>query len=143
MTAAGYFVEGVQLVNVGGELCEACERRPAVGRSISGCAICPRCAGLHARFADELAREKEESAKRRGRKPALSLPPLITTVRRRAVDSRPTYPCHHPRTEANTYTRQDDGRRFCRTCRNAQSKKDKARARRRERQRLGRISVND
>jgi hypothetical protein len=143
MTAAGYFVEGVQLVNVGGELCEACGDRKAVGRSISGHVLCQRCAGLHSVFAEELAAEKAASEKRVAEKRGQSflLPALITTVRRRTVESRPTYPCGHPRTPANTYTRPDDGRKFCRKCRNDHSKKSKERARQREQKRLGRFSA--
>jgi hypothetical protein len=64
MTAArGYFVDGVELVNVGGETCSACDR-PAIGRSVSGHLICATHAGWAAREARELAREKKESAKR-------------------------------------------------------------------------------
>jgi hypothetical protein len=57
MTAArGYFVDGVELVGVR-EVCECCDRRPAVGRSISGLAICAPCARDASQAAAELARE--------------------------------------------------------------------------------------
>jgi len=53
-----YFVHGIQLVNVGGELCECCCRRKAVGRSISGCLLCAACARDFAKAANEMARER-------------------------------------------------------------------------------------
>jgi hypothetical protein len=65
MTARAYYVDGVQLVNVGGELCESCEQRPGVGHSIGGSVICARCAGWAAREASEYAAEVEASRRRR------------------------------------------------------------------------------
>lgn len=40
-----YFVYGLPLANVGGQLCECCGRRGAVSRSVSMLAICGKCAG--------------------------------------------------------------------------------------------------
>lgn len=53
-----YFVHGIQLVNVGGERCEVCRQRPAVGPSISGSLLCAPCARDFAQSADEMARER-------------------------------------------------------------------------------------
>ena len=52
-----YFVDGVQLVNVGAELCEACGIRAGVGRSVSGLVVCAACAREYDAAAQELARE--------------------------------------------------------------------------------------
>lgn len=62
---APYFVHGVELVNCGGEMCEACGERQAVGRSLKAHAICARCAGHAATDADEYAREREAAQARR------------------------------------------------------------------------------
>jgi hypothetical protein len=58
---SSYFVHGVELVGVG-STCEACERRPAVGRSIGGSAVCARCAKDAALAAREMAAEREAVA---------------------------------------------------------------------------------
>jgi hypothetical protein len=72
MTRA-YYVNGIALVNAGGERCEACEQRPAVGPSISGHLVCARCAGLASTLADELAAEIAMSKARTAAKHAEDL----------------------------------------------------------------------
>ena len=57
MNRGRYFVEGVELVNVGDSFCESCGFRKAVGRSVSGLAICATCARDASAAANELARE--------------------------------------------------------------------------------------
>jgi hypothetical protein len=49
----GYFVDGIQLVNTGGEMCEACGQRKAV----AGHVLCVRCARDAEVTARELAAE--------------------------------------------------------------------------------------
>ena len=56
-------MEGVELVNAGGESCSACDR-PAVGRSLAGHLLCARHAGWAAQLAEELEQERQESAQR-------------------------------------------------------------------------------
>jgi hypothetical protein len=68
-----YYVHGVQVVNCGGERCEACEQRPAVGASLSGSLVCARCAGWAAVEAEELAREMEASRERRAGRDSVAL----------------------------------------------------------------------
>jgi hypothetical protein len=138
-----FFVHGVELVGVD-SLCECCEQRPAIGRSIKGHAICQRCAGWAAHEADEYAREVEAAKQRRvstHMKPSGLLNPLVITtrVRRKPSETRPNYICGHPRTNENTYRRRD-GRTFCRECRRAQSTRSKEKARAKEHARLGRAS---
>jgi hypothetical protein len=130
VTTSAYFVHGVQLVGVDA-VCEACERRPAIGRSIAGHAICPRCAGWAAHEAAELAAEMEASRRRLAAMRAGSLErvrtitaklddadaqsPAAKASRNRAV-SQTHFNCGHSRASANTY-RRSDGRRECRQCR--------------------------
>lgn len=57
MTARAYFVDGVALVNTGGELCESCGKRKAVGPSISGSLLCVVCIRQFTTEADEFACE--------------------------------------------------------------------------------------
>lgn len=147
---SGCWVDGVQLVNVGGELCEACEERRAVGRSIGGHLICKRCAGWARREADELEQEREASAIRRGLKAqetreVLSdvharlntIPPR--EVKRRATVSRITrernyrefgatpthFNCGHSRRKSNLDHRSD-GRTACKACRRIRDKQRRA-----------------
>jgi len=153
MTARAYYVDGVQLVNVGGELCEACEQRPGVGRSVGGSVVCKRCAGWAAKEADEMAREVEASRARLAARRDTSRPTVQAVIARledsplkrhryaagqaarQRADALTHFPCGHKRTEANTYTRRDN-RRACRKCKAAASTRAKAKARQRERERL-------
>jgi hypothetical protein len=57
VTARGYFIDGIQLVNTGGELCEACGQRKAVAASVAGHVLCVRCARDAEVTARELAAE--------------------------------------------------------------------------------------
>ena len=57
MTSSRFFVHGLELVNVGGEKCEICGERKAVGASISGCVLCARCAKRFDDIAQDLAAE--------------------------------------------------------------------------------------
>lgn len=142
MTARAYFVDGVQLVNVGGELCESCEQRPGVGHSLGGSVICARCAGWAAREASEYAAEVEASKARRAAKHD-ETKAIIARVNEAFINSLPSrevqrrvrvaeaakasnhkragtspghYACGHQRTRANTY-KNSAGRPFCRQCR--------------------------
>ena len=148
-SAPSYYVHGVELVGVD-SLCEACEQRPAVGRSVNGHAICKRCAGWAAREAAELAAEVEASKQRTAQRSSDAL----TRVRRltaRIAQPSPReaarlrragqaggendraaslthFQCGHERTNANTY-RNRQGRRFCRQCRRNHNRASKARRR--------------
>jgi cell pole-organizing protein PopZ len=145
---ARYWVDGVQLVNVGGELCEACELRPAVGRSVGGNAICKRCAGWAAREAEELAAELAEAKARRADTVA-EIRARISVVddrqsqaeravarhasrakqyaRQRAqAAARTHFKCGHPITPENTYLSKAANRtpfRYCRACACARSRR--------------------
>lgn len=127
-------------VNTGGERCCVCDR-VAVGASISGHLLCATHAGWAAVMAEELAREKAASAKRRGEQfmkpvapasPAADAPSFPTHRRNRdgrqahydrlreQAAARTEYPCGHPCTPENTYHRRDSKygtpTRDCRTC---------------------------
>lgn len=52
-----YFVYGLPLANVGGEICECCGRSAAVSRSISMLAVCQGCAAKCDGEAAEIAAE--------------------------------------------------------------------------------------
>lgn len=114
-SSSHYFVHGVALVNCGEELCEACGVRKAVGASIAGHLLCPRCAGWAAHEAEELAKEKEASAARRGVRRLAARPPKFT--------------CGHDRTPDNTYRNPTNGRARCRECARRHVRESHARTR--------------
>jgi hypothetical protein len=144
---------GVRLVNAGGERCEACEQRPAVGPSMSGHLVCARCAGLASTLADELAAEIESSRQRRALRASADRPIVRQVLARlertaeatkrtrgaeaarRRSDTLTSFPCGHDRKPTNVYTRPD-GRRACRECRRVRSTEAKRKARVRERERM-------
>jgi hypothetical protein len=148
-----YFVEGLPLVNVGDELCAACEIRPGVGHSASGLVVCARCAGAAAFVADEYAREVKASRERRAARRDTTRAVVQSVIARledsplkhhrysagqrakERADALTVFPCGHPRSQENTYTRRDR-RRACRACRATASKAAKAKVRERERARL-------
>jgi uncharacterized Zn finger protein (UPF0148 family) len=152
-----YYVHGVQVVNVGGELCEACGVRKAIGQSINGHLLCPRCAGWAAVQAEELAAEREASKARRAERQDTDRPAVRrvlarlqqaaeSTHRNRAgiaarkrADALTVFPCGHGRTAENTYTRPDN-RRACRECRRVRSTAAKRAARERERKRIREVA---
>jgi hypothetical protein len=123
--ARGYFVDGVQLVNVGGEFCDSCEVRPAIGRSVSMHLLCARCAGLHAQIAEEYIAEVEASRARRAgeieRVRAIRLPdadaPAMLGLHRKGRPKRPEirFKCGHSTEPENVYTNRR-GWHSCRQC---------------------------
>lgn len=145
--ARGYFVDGVQLVNTGGERCCACDRA-AVGY-LNAHPICARHAGMAAEIAEEMAVEKEESAKRQRERVGPvsvvarakhSLPSLPVHRRNRdarqaqyerqraSAASRTHFKCGHEATPENSYHRRDsksgNPTRECRTCQLARRRKN-------------------
>jgi hypothetical protein len=157
MTARPYFIDGIQLVNTGGELCEACGQRKAVAASVAGHVLCVRCAGMAAVLAEEYAAEVEASRERATTRRDQTRAIMAQVVARledssvkshryaagqrsrERADALTHFPCGHERTTANTYKRSDN-RRACRECRRVRSKAAKAAARQRERTRIGRAS---
>lgn len=154
MSARAYYVEGVEVVNTGGESCASCDIRPAVGRSISGLAVCQRCAAWAESESAGIAAEKELARERREARESERIarigkrfPEIAERLARAADDMRERaiavkraatrFACGHDRTPENTYQNQR-GRTACRECRRIQNVKNKRQARRREQLRLRR-----
>jgi uncharacterized Zn finger protein (UPF0148 family) len=122
---ATFYVHGVALVNTGGELCDACGQRKAVGRSVAGHVLCPRCAGWAAVMAEEYAREVEAEKERQRRSDVLPelAPATVRKAAKEAKHARNGFRCGHPNDEANIYRHPHQGTTSCRECRRIRQRK--------------------
>jgi DNA-directed RNA polymerase subunit RPC12/RpoP len=129
----GYWVHGVQIVNAGDEPCSACGQRKAVGRSVGGHVLCPRCAGWAAHEAEEYAREVEAArARRAARQPDTIIPNPPVPVREAGslterLKRKPArFRCGHSGKAHNVYLIPSSGYYVCRTCQSERFAKARA-----------------